>query len=132
TVDVDTLASLLDHAEQRTQFFAVQLNAILKGAIRSIGVELELELPLSELIEFMCLRRRVGGVVLAMCCEATNASPVDVVQGGAKDTHSGSVKDVFEHPERVVLEVLMADRVVRVLLEHRRHVSNLKDPDPRV
>ena len=62
--------------------------------------------------------------------EEADAPAVHIVELGTHDLEPGGRQHPLDHGERVVLEMLVADRVEAVHLEHRRHVRELADPDP--
>ena len=61
--------------------------------------------------------------------EDPDAAAVDVVELGASDLEPVLAEQPLDHGQRVVLEVLVADRVEARLGEHRRHVRELAHPD---
>ena len=61
--------------------------------------------------------------------EEPDRAAVDVVELGAQDLEPRLGQEPLDDRERVVLEVLVDDRVERVHLEHRRQVVQLHHPD---
>src|SRR5262249_7517801 len=65
------------------------------------------------------LRLRFGVPGGSMGSRYREAAPVARVHGGMEDLQTGTVKDPEDLPQRIVLDVLVADGVVRAVAQHR-------------
>lgn len=77
---VDTISFFLQFLEQMRELIFVDIHAILKILLRFVGVELKVELFLMDVFNVLQKLIFLVSEIIGMCCEATDAPAVDVVE----------------------------------------------------